>query len=84
MPMNYTVRLGGALPTKRLQLWEWSGVKFLKTTGKAIIVGAATLVLSGKIVGENECVRVGICGYEVAATITYTGLQILRRCSQGA
>src|SRR5277367_343398 len=35
---------------------------FLKTTGKAITVGAATLALGGKILGVNERVRVAICG----------------------
>src|SRR5277367_3038457 len=35
---------------------------FLKTTGKAITVGAATLALGGKILGANERVRVAICG----------------------
>src|SRR5277367_5038706 len=35
---------------------------FLKTTGKAITVGAATLALGGKILGANERVRLAICG----------------------
>ena len=35
---------------------------FLKTTGKAITVGAAALALGGKILGANERVRVAICG----------------------
>ena len=35
---------------------------FLKTTGKAITVGAARLALGGKILGANERVRVAICG----------------------
>jgi predicted dehydrogenase len=35
---------------------------FLKTTGKAITVGAATLALGGKILGANDRVRVAICG----------------------
>ncbi|HEX7960101.1 MAG TPA: Gfo/Idh/MocA family oxidoreductase, partial [Terriglobales bacterium] len=35
---------------------------FLKTTGKAITVSAATLALGGKILGANDRVRVGICG----------------------
>src|SRR3954468_651573 len=35
---------------------------FLKTTGKAVTVGAATLALGGKILGANDRVRVAICG----------------------
>src|SRR5450631_3104760 len=35
---------------------------FLKTTGKAITVGAATLALGGRVLGANDRVRVGICG----------------------
>src|SRR5947199_10802873 len=35
---------------------------FLKTTGKAITAGAATLALGGKILGANDRVRVAICG----------------------
>ena len=36
--------------------------EFLKTTGKAITVGAATLALGGKILGANDRVRVAVCG----------------------
>src|ERR1700731_1331988 len=36
--------------------------EFLKTTGKAITVGAATLALGGKILGANDRVRVEVCG----------------------
>src|SRR5882762_4463297 len=36
--------------------------EFLKTTGKAITVGAATLALGGKFLGANDRVRVAICG----------------------
>ena len=36
--------------------------EFLKTTGKAITVGAATLALGGKMPGANDRVRVAICG----------------------
>jgi predicted dehydrogenase len=36
--------------------------EFLKTTGKAITVGAATLALGGKVLGANDRVRVAICG----------------------
>src|SRR5713101_4656153 len=36
--------------------------EFLKTTGKAISVGAATLALGGKVLGANDRVRVAICG----------------------
>src|SRR5438270_2755124 len=35
---------------------------FLKTTGKAMTVSAATLALGGKILGANDRVRVAICG----------------------
>ncbi|MGH9742447.1 MAG: Gfo/Idh/MocA family oxidoreductase [Candidatus Acidiferrum sp.] len=35
---------------------------FLKTTGKAITVGAAALALGGKILGANDRVRVAVCG----------------------
>ena len=35
---------------------------FLKTTGKAVTVGAATLALGGKVLGANDRVRVAICG----------------------
>src|SRR5436189_2311589 len=35
---------------------------FLKTTGKAVTVGAATLALGGTILGANDRVRVAICG----------------------
>src|SRR5438105_9979341 len=35
---------------------------FLKTTGKAISAGAATLALGGKVLGANDRVRVAICG----------------------
>src|SRR5215471_5203527 len=35
---------------------------FLKTTGKVITVGAATLALGGKVVGANDRVRVAVCG----------------------
>src|SRR3989440_4042321 len=36
--------------------------EFLKTSGKAITVGAATLALGGKVLGANDRVRVAICG----------------------
>src|SRR5258705_5089070 len=36
--------------------------EFLKTPGKAITVGAATLALGGKILGANDRVRVAVCG----------------------
>jgi len=35
---------------------------FLKTTGKAITVGAATLALGGRVLGANDRVRLAICG----------------------
>ena len=35
---------------------------FLKRTGKAMTVSAATLALGGKILGANDRVRVAICG----------------------
>jgi predicted dehydrogenase len=35
---------------------------FLKTTGKAVTVGAATLALGGKVLGANDRVRVAVCG----------------------
>jgi predicted dehydrogenase len=36
--------------------------EFLKTTGKAATVAAASLALGGKILGANDRVRVAICG----------------------
>ena len=36
--------------------------EFLKTTGKAITVGAAALALGGKVLGANDRVRVAVCG----------------------
>jgi predicted dehydrogenase len=36
--------------------------EFLKTTGKAATVAAASLALGGKILGANDKVRVAICG----------------------
>ena len=36
--------------------------EFLKTTGKALTVGAASLALGGKILGANDRVRVAVCG----------------------
>jgi hypothetical protein len=35
---------------------------FLKATGRAMTVGAATLALGGKVLGANDRVRVAICG----------------------
>jgi predicted dehydrogenase len=35
---------------------------FLKTTGRAMTVGAATLALGGTILGANDRVRLAICG----------------------
>lgn len=35
---------------------------FLKTTGKAVTVGAATLALGGRVLGANDRVRVAVCG----------------------
>ncbi|HYL62931.1 MAG TPA: Gfo/Idh/MocA family oxidoreductase [Candidatus Methylomirabilis sp.] len=35
---------------------------FLKTTGKAVTLGAASLALGGKILGANDRVRIAICG----------------------
>ena len=35
---------------------------FIKTAGKAVTVGAATLALGGKVLGANDRVRVAICG----------------------
>src|SRR5262249_1597032 len=35
---------------------------FLKTTGKAVTVGAATLALGGRVLGANDRVRLAICG----------------------
>jgi predicted dehydrogenase len=36
--------------------------EFLKTSGKAVTVGAAALALGGKILGANDRVRIAICG----------------------
>ena len=36
--------------------------KFLKTTGEAVTVGAATLALRGTVLGANDRVRVAVCG----------------------
>ncbi|MBV9073603.1 MAG: Gfo/Idh/MocA family oxidoreductase [Acidobacteria bacterium] len=36
--------------------------EFLKTTGKAVAAGAATLALGGRVLGANDKVRVAICG----------------------
>jgi predicted dehydrogenase len=36
--------------------------EFLKTTGKAVAAGAATLALGGRVLGANDRVRVAICG----------------------
>jgi predicted dehydrogenase len=36
--------------------------EFLRTTGKAVTVGAATLALGGRILGANDRVRVAVCG----------------------
>ena len=36
--------------------------EFLKTTGKAVTIGAATLALGGRVLGANDRVRVAICG----------------------
>src|ERR1043166_9960513 len=35
---------------------------FLKTTGKTMAVGAATLALGGRVLGANDRVRLAICG----------------------
>src|SRR5437016_10649181 len=35
---------------------------FLKGTGKAVTLGAATLALGGKVLGANDRVRVAVCG----------------------
>ena len=35
---------------------------FLKTTGKAITMGAAALAMGGKVLGANDRVRVAVCG----------------------
>jgi predicted dehydrogenase len=35
---------------------------FIKTAGKAVTVGAATLALGGRVLGANDRVRVAICG----------------------
>src|SRR5215471_18091445 len=35
---------------------------FIKSTSKAVAVGAAALALGGKILGANDRVRVAICG----------------------
>jgi predicted dehydrogenase len=35
---------------------------FLKTSSKAVTIGAATLALGGKVLGANDRVRVAICG----------------------
>ena len=35
---------------------------FLKTTGKAVAMGAATLALGGRVLGANDRVRLAICG----------------------
>jgi predicted dehydrogenase len=36
--------------------------EFLKTTGKAVTVGAATLAVGRRVLGANDRVRVAICG----------------------
>ena len=36
--------------------------EFLKSSGKAVTVGAATLALAGKVLGANDRVRVAVCG----------------------
>src|SRR5205807_7984146 len=35
---------------------------FLKGTGKAVTLGAATLALGGKVLGANDRVRIAVCG----------------------
>src|SRR5271163_4088155 len=60
-PAGYTMRPAGKLQHKG-GIMEIERRDFLKTTGKAITVGAATLALGGKILGANDRVRVAICG----------------------
>src|SRR5208282_5460905 len=49
-------------PSTKAAIMEIERRDFLKTTGKVITVGAATLALGGKILGANDRVRVAICG----------------------
>ena len=56
--------------------------EFLKTTGKVITVGAASLALGGKILGANDRVRVAVCGVRaVAATTISTVSRASRKLS---
>src|SRR6202011_5514910 len=59
--MDYTVRRRNACNAEAATM-TIERRDFLKTTGKAITVGAATLALGGKILGANDRVRVAVCG----------------------
>src|SRR5579859_2858304 len=59
---GYTMQLAGIIPAQRRQTMAIDRRDFLKTTGKAVTVGAAALALGGKILGANDRVRVAICG----------------------
>jgi predicted dehydrogenase len=56
------MRLAEMIPAQRRKTMAIDRRDFLKTTGKAITVSAATLALGGKILGANDRVRVAICG----------------------
>src|ERR1700724_2377063 len=59
--MDYTVRRRNACNAKAATM-DIERREFLKTTGKAMTVGAASLALGGKILGANDRVRVAVCG----------------------
>jgi len=56
------MRLAGKISFSGMATMATDRREFLKTTGKAITVGAATLALGGRVLGANDRVRVAICG----------------------
>jgi predicted dehydrogenase len=59
---------------------------FLKTTGRAVTVGAAALALGGKVLGANDRVRVAVCGVRgrgndhIHAFAKVSGVEIAALC----
>ena len=56
--------------------------EFLKTTGKAATVAAASLALGAKILGANDKVRVAICGTHGKTTTTAMAAHALHECGR--
>src|SRR5262245_3723623 len=59
---NILAANGIAKPKSEVDIMEIVRREFLKTTGKAMTMGAAAFALGGRVMGASDRVRVAVCG----------------------